>query len=289
MKMKTYGLVNRGDKMSKRIKQLLISVIIAGGILLGLLVLCGISVKGYLDKVPRLTVKGQRIVEAEQTLALSDIVDVECKGDYRLELAMDSEIDDAKVSEDKQSLFVGSNSGNIRVIISGYGEVAEFVSEETVIHVSLGAQERKEMKECAAKIAQKVDAYITSKEKYDNVKKDSSMANVDCSNIILEQAIYDSKIYYDDNQEFDIQLDMKYKKEDGTPLYLHVQYGQVGGEDYLGIGERDMFKTSSWCVSGQNDAYINIGDNVYARQHDVIDGEVMDLGYYNYMFFIDEN
>ncbi len=289
MKMKTYGLVNRGDKMSKRIKQLLISVIIAGGILLGLLVLCGISVKGYLDKVPRLTVKGQRIVEAEQTLALSDIVDVECKGDYRLELAIDSEIDDAKVSEDKQSLFVGSNSGNIRVIISGYGEVAEFVSEETVIHVSLGAQERKEMKECAAKIAQKVDAYITSKEAYDNVKKDSSMANVDCSNIILEQAIYDSKIYYDDNQEFDIQLDMKYKKEDGTPLYLHVQYGQVGGEDYLGIGERDMFKTSSWCVSDQNDAYINIGDNVYARLHDVIDGEVMDLGYYNYMFFIDEN
>lgn len=275
--------------MSKRIKQLLISVIIAGGILLGLLVLCGISVKGYLDKVPRLTVKGQRIVEAEQTLALSDIVDVECKGDYRLELAIDSEIDDAKVSEDKQSLFVGSNSGNIRVIISGYGEVTEFVSEETVIHVSLGAQERKEMKERAAEIAQKVDAYITSKEEYNNVKKDSSMDNVDCSNIILEQAIYDSKIYYDDNQEFDTQLDMKYKKEDGTPLYLHVQYGQVGGEDYLEIGERDMFKTSSWCVSGQNDAYINIGDNVYARLHDVIDGEVMDLGYYNYMFFIDEN
>lgn len=275
--------------MSKRIKQLLISVIIAGGILLGLLVLCGISVKGYLDKVPRLTVKGQRIVEAEQTLALSDIVDVECKGDYRLELAIDSEIDDAKVSEDKQSLFVGSNSGNIRVIISGYGEVTEFVSEETVIHVSLGAQERKEMKKRAAEIAQKVDAYITSKEEYNNVKKDSSMDNVDCSNIILEQAIYDSKIYYDDNQEFDIQLDMKYKKEDGTPLYLHVQYGQVGGEDYLGIGERDMFKTSSWCVSGQNDAYINIGDNVYARLHDVIDGEVMDLDYYNYMFFIDEN
>lgn len=289
MKMKKYGLVNRGDKMSKRIKQLLISVIIAGGILLGLLVLCGISVKGYLDKVPRLTVKGQRIVEAEQTLALSDIVDVECKGDYRLELAIDSEIDDAKVSEDKQSLFVGSNSGNIRVIISGYGEVTELVSEETVIHVSLGAQERKEMKKRAAEIAQKVDAYITSKEEYNNVKKDSSMADVDCSNIILEQAIYDSKIYYDDNQEFDIQLDMKYKKEDGTPLYLHVQYGQVGGEDYLGIGERDMFKTSSWCVSGQNDAYINIGDNVYTRQHDVIDGEVMDLGYYNYMFFIDEN
>lgn len=275
--------------MSKRIKQLLISVIIAGGILLGLLVLCGISVKGYLDKVPKLTVKGQRIVEAEQTLALSDIVDVECKGDYRLELAIDSEIDDAKVSEDKQSLFVGSNSGNIRVIISGYGEVTEFVSEETVIHVSLGAQERKEMNKRAAEIAQKVDAYITSKEEYNNVKKDSSMADVDCSNIILEQAIYDSKIYYDDNQEFDTQLDMKYKKEDGTPLYLHVQYGQVGGEDYLGIGERDMFKTSSWCVSGQNDAYINIGDNVYARLNDVIDGEVMDLGYYNYMFFIDEN
>lgn len=55
--------------MSKRIKQIVISVIIAGGILLGLLVLYGISVKGYMDKVPPIMVKGQRIVEAEQTLA----------------------------------------------------------------------------------------------------------------------------------------------------------------------------------------------------------------------------
>lgn len=113
-------------------------------VLLGLLIiicLLGVlSIKNYIDKVPKLTVKELGIVEAGQTLELSDMVDVECKGDYRLELAIDSEIVDAKVSEDKQSLFVGSNSGNIRVTITGYGGVAEYISEETVIHVGLGAQ-----------------------------------------------------------------------------------------------------------------------------------------------------
>lgn len=271
--------------MGKKRKRSLISVVITGIIFGGLL--GGIAMKWYIERTPKLTVKGQRIVEAEQTLGLSELVEVECKGDYRVELTIDSEIDDARVSEDKQSLYVGSSSGNIRVTITAYGKASEAVSEETVIHVSLGAQERKEMKERAAEIAKKADAYITSKEEYSNVKKESSMANTDYSNIILEQAIYDSKIYYDDNQEWDIQLDMKYKKEDGTPLYLHVQYGQSGGEDLFGIGERDLFEASSFAVSGQNDAYINIGDNVYARLHDVVDGEVIDLYYYNYMFLID--
>lgn len=265
-------------------KKKIIIAVIAGVIFCGLS--GGLLVKDYIEKVPKLTVKGQRIVEAGQTLALSDIVDVECKGDYRLELAIDSEIDDAKVSENKQSLFVGSNSGNIRVIISGYGENPEFVSEETVLHVSLGAQERKKLKACASEIVKKVDAYITSNEYYSNVQKQPT--NEDYSKIILEQAIYDTKIYYEDKQEV-ISLDMKYKKEDGTVLYLHVEYGKVNGEDRLGIGERDLFAASIPAVSGQNDAYINIGDNVYARLHDVIDGEVMEMNYYNYMFLIDEN
>lgn len=257
--------------MGKKRKRSLISVVIAGIIFLGLL--GGIAMKWYIERTPKLTVKGQRIVEAEQTLGLSELVEVECKGDYRVELTIDSEIDDARVSEDKQSLYVGSSSGNIRVTMTAYGKASEDVSEETVIHVSLGAQERKEMKERAAEIAKKADAYITSKEEY--------------SNVILEQAVYDSKIYYEDNQEVNISLDMKYKKEDGTPLYIHAEYGQSGGEDRFGIGERDLFEASSFAVSGQNDAYINIGDNVYARLQDVVDGEVIDLYYYNYMFLID--
>lgn len=117
-------------------------------VLLGLLAVCVLicfwgvfSIKNYMDKVPKLTMKELGIVEAGQTLKLSDIVDVACKGEYHLELTIDSEIADAKVSEDKQSLFVGSDSGTIRVMISGYGGVPEYISEETVIHVSSGAQE----------------------------------------------------------------------------------------------------------------------------------------------------
>jgi len=199
--------------------------------------------------------------------------DVECKGDYRLELAIDSEIDDARVSEDMQSLYVGSKSGNIRVTISGYGEVAEYVSEETIIHVSLGETERKEMRECARVIAKKADAYITSQEEYHS--------------ITLEQAIYTGRIYYADKREV-ISLDMKYKKDDGSDLYMYVEYGVVNGDDKFSIGERNLFETLSYVVSGQNDAFINIGDDVYARLHDVSsDGEVFELDSYEYIFLID--
>lgn len=115
-------------------KKMIIGVVIAGIVvcLLGM-----VSIKNYVDRGPKLTVKEIGNVEAGQTLALSDMVDVECKGDYRLALVIDSEITDARVSEDKQSLFVGSSSGTIRVMISGYGEVAEFVSDEIVIHVNV--------------------------------------------------------------------------------------------------------------------------------------------------------
>ncbi|MDE6624753.1 MAG: hypothetical protein K2K56_00125 [Lachnospiraceae bacterium] len=111
-------------------------------VLLGLFVICvficllGIlSIKNYIDKVPKLTVKELGSVEVGQTLELLDMVNVECKGDYQLALAIDSEIADAKVSEDKQSLFVGSSPGTIRVTITGYGGGAELISEETVIRV----------------------------------------------------------------------------------------------------------------------------------------------------------
>lgn len=114
------------------------------GILLICLFIClfgAFMIKSYIDKVPKITVKELGVVEAGQTLALSDLVDVRGKGDYRLALTIDSDIVDAKVSEDKQSLFVGSSSGNIRVTIVGYGEVAEYISEETIIHVESGAQD----------------------------------------------------------------------------------------------------------------------------------------------------
>ena len=114
-------------------------VIIIASIIL--VVLFGVAALGiyeiydYVSRTPKLHMKQIGEVEAGQTLTLQDLVDVECKGDYHLDIAIDTDIADAKVSDDKQSLYVGSHSGYIKIIVYGYGSVAEHASAESVVYV----------------------------------------------------------------------------------------------------------------------------------------------------------
>ena len=102
----------------------------------GLFFYCGI--KNYVDKVPKITPKSEISVMAGQTMATEDMFAVECKGKYELNLQIiESNIADAKVSDDKQTLYVGSSAGTIKIGVSGYGEVAEPVQEENRITVTL--------------------------------------------------------------------------------------------------------------------------------------------------------
>ena len=123
-------------KKSKKISKWVIVVLIALALLIGagLYLLWGL--KDYMDKVPKITPKETVTVQTGQTLAIEDLFDVECKGEYRLSLSIsETEIPDAEISADKQSVYVGSTPGEIRIIAGGSGEVAEYAESENVIVV----------------------------------------------------------------------------------------------------------------------------------------------------------
>lgn len=95
------------------------------------------ELKDYIDKVPKITPKESVTVQTGQTLTVDDIFDVECKGEYRMRLTIsETEIPDAEISDDKQSVYVGSTPGTIRITAGGSGEVAEWAENENVIVVT---------------------------------------------------------------------------------------------------------------------------------------------------------
>lgn len=103
-------------------------------VIVGVLVFV-LPIRSYLEHTPKLTTIWTGEAVTEQTIYLKDLVDVECKGDYHLELSIDTDIEDATVSKDKQSLYVGSKPGYIKITVSGSGDSKEFVSEELFVHV----------------------------------------------------------------------------------------------------------------------------------------------------------
>lgn len=93
----------------------------------------------YTNRVPKITPKTAVNASIGETLELHEIFDVECKGDYHLELQVmdfDSDAMDFQVSKDAQALFVGTTEGTITVSVNGYGEVAELVSETNTITIT---------------------------------------------------------------------------------------------------------------------------------------------------------
>lgn len=235
---------------------MIILFVIALGIIGGIII-----IRNYINKTPKFTVKSMGIVRSGQTLNWSDIFEVECDGDYRLKLSVYSDSGDAKVSDDKQDVYVGDKSGYITVSIGGYGGVAEYVSEEARIYVNLNEQERREMKTNASDIAKKANEYILVDEGYSGIK--------------LEQAICDFTIYKDDSGE-NHSLEMKYRKEDDSVLYIHVEHSVINGEDRFDVTERNLFE-AKWKVamglhdnneydSGDGSGWINLGEDVYVQQ-----------------------
>jgi len=97
-------------------------IILLGGIALTIF----LPLKDYLDETPKITPDPTITVAHGETLSVSDLCQVECKGNYTLSLSItETQIPDAVVSADKQSIYVGSSAGVIIVEIMGRGENAE--------------------------------------------------------------------------------------------------------------------------------------------------------------------
>lgn len=123
-------------------KKIIITVVIAFAAVflsLGILALAiFLPVKNYLDETPKIAPDPSITVAHGETLSVSDLCQVKCKGNYTLSLSIiETQIPDAAVSADKQSIYVGSSAGVIIVEIMGRGENAESTCVEARILVDL--------------------------------------------------------------------------------------------------------------------------------------------------------
>lgn len=126
--------MNKKEKRQGKGWIAIISIVLVLIACIGLYLLWGL--KDYMDKVPDIIPKESVAVKSGQTLTAEDMFDITCKGDYRVSLSiLDSDIPDAKVTEEKQALFVGSSQGTIQVLICVTGEVAETVDAKQTIYV----------------------------------------------------------------------------------------------------------------------------------------------------------
>lgn len=236
--------------MNKKKRNIIITISTMLVVIILTVIIGVFAIKNYIAKTPKINLKGIDEVEALETITVDDLAWVECKGDYHTDISIVTEIGDAKVSEDKQSLYVGSSSGCITVVITAVGSVHESVSEETTIYVSLGEQERKDFIEKANDTTKRVEEYILKNGNYPDMQ--------------LEQAIYFSTIYAEDDmlkENVADWLELKYKKEDNTYFYLHTE---VSDEDIV-LSEDNYFENhiSIFDPSSTPVWWVNIGDGIY--------------------------
>ncbi len=110
-------------------------IVIVGGIALAVV----LPIKDYVDRTPTIVPNTSITAESGDTLSVSDLCTVECKGDYTLSLViLESQVSDAYVSQDGQTLHVGSETGIITISIVGRGDNAESRSEKAQIYVNIG-------------------------------------------------------------------------------------------------------------------------------------------------------
>lgn len=109
-------------------------IVIVGGIALAVV----LPIKDYVDRTPTIVPNTPITAKSGDTLSVSDLCTVECKGDYTISLViLESQVSDAYVSQDGQTLHVGSETGIITVSVVGRGDNAESRSEKAQIYVNI--------------------------------------------------------------------------------------------------------------------------------------------------------
>ncbi len=91
----------------------------------------------YMEKVPVITPKTNIYAEAGSALSINDLADIEKATTTKifLQTISDDAAKTATVSADRQTLFVGYNTGPIEVLIVAKGENSESRDEVVTINV----------------------------------------------------------------------------------------------------------------------------------------------------------
>lgn len=151
------------------------------------LVFGGAGVAGaihYVNQVPKITAREFVEVKSGETLSLSDLAEITCKGKYtvRLEIA-ETNVNSAKVLEEElkaegdgtkqekdaskpddgmshPALYVGDEAGYVRLMINVAGYVAELVGENVTIYVKPGEAEQEQILKEAEDQFVKIKEYL---------------------------------------------------------------------------------------------------------------------------------
>lgn len=136
---------------------------------------CMAGVIDYLNRVPKISAKESLEVISGETLSVSDLAKITCKGKYTVRLAIaETNVKSAKVLDDEPklegdgsaqkrddpALYVGDESGYIRLLIVPQGTVAERVSAYVTIYVKPSEAEQKQILKDAEERFVKIREYL---------------------------------------------------------------------------------------------------------------------------------
>ena len=144
---------------NKRINPIIIGFIIVVGLFA---IICAAGVFSYVSNVPKVYPKFLIVdLKAGETVRYDELADFKCVGGYHAYLAItDTNIPTAKLSEDKESIYVGDSRGYIHLSVIAIGDHSEGSSEEMYIFVSMSQEEAERLVTVSDELKGELDTYL---------------------------------------------------------------------------------------------------------------------------------
>lgn len=140
-----------------------VTVVITILVIFGIIaIICVVGVAQYVLNVPKITPKFLTVnLSAGQTVRYDELADFKCVGGYHGELMIsDTNIPTAKISDDRESIYVGDSRGYIHLDVVGIGDHSEGSSEEMYIFVSMSQEEAERVVTVSDDLKGELDTYL---------------------------------------------------------------------------------------------------------------------------------
>ena len=127
-----------------------------------IVLVCVGGVARYVLNVPKITPKFMTVnLEAGETVRYDELADFKCVGGYDVSLSIiDTNIPTAKISDDKESVYVGDSRGYIHLNVTETGDHSEGRSEDLYIFVSMNQEEAERFVNVSDELKSKLDTYL---------------------------------------------------------------------------------------------------------------------------------